>query len=57
MLLRRDKDMRRRRVNKGIVAITFAVGLLVSCFCPPRLLIAVLAFWVIFLGCSYSKNC
>ncbi len=49
--------MRRRRVNKGVVAITFAVGLLVSCFCPPRLLIALLAFWVIVLGFSCSKNC
>lgn len=47
--------MRRRKANKGIVAITFAVGLLVSCFCPPRVLIAVLAIWVIILGCSCSK--
>lgn len=49
------RAMRRRKVNKGIVAITFAVGLLVSCFCPPRVLIAVLAIWVIILGCSCSK--
>lgn len=42
--------MRRKCSNKGIVAITFAIGLIVSCFCPPRFLVAILAVWVIFLG-------
>lgn len=49
--------MRRRRNNKGPVAITFAAGLLVSCFLPPKCLVAVLAIWVIILGCSCSRNC
>lgn len=44
--------MRKRRANKGLIAITFSVGLLVSCFFPPRFLIAVLAVWVIILGAS-----
>ncbi|MBQ8649477.1 MAG: hypothetical protein IJ470_05375 [Clostridia bacterium] len=48
--------MRRRfTINKGLLAVTFAAGLLISCFCPPRFLIAVLAIWVIILGCSCSK--
>ena len=38
--------------NKGIMAFTFASGLLISCFCPPRFLVAVLAVWVIVLGLS-----
>ena len=41
--------------TKGTLAITFAVGLLISCFCPPRFLVAVLAVMrqisVIFLIC------
>ena len=41
--------------NKGMLAVTFAVGLLISCICPPRLLIAVLAIWVIVLGLTASK--
>ncbi len=45
-----------RSNNKGIIAITFAVGLLVSCFCPPKFLVAVLAVWVIFLGIACSKK-
>lgn len=48
--------MRRGRNNKGIIAITFAVGLLISCFLPPKCLVAVLAVWVIILGCSCSKR-
>lgn len=40
--------------NKGILALTFALGLLISCFCPPKFLVAVLAIWVIILGIS---NC
>ena len=47
--------MRRCNFNKGIVGVTFAVGLLISCFCPPRFLVAVLAVWVIILGFSCSK--
>ena len=48
--------MRRRcKVNKGVLAITFAAALLVSCFCPPKILVAVLAVWVIILGISGSR--
>ncbi len=48
--------MRKRfTLNKGFVAISFAGGLLISCFCPPRFLIAVLAIWVIILGFSCAK--
>ncbi len=46
---------RNRRINKGALAVTFAIGLLISCFCPPRFLVAVLAVWVIILGLSCSK--
>ena len=42
--------------NRGIIALTFALGLLISCFCPPRLLVAVLAIWVIVLAISACKN-
>lgn len=42
--------------NKGLIAITFAIGLLISCFCPPRFLVAVLAIWVIILGISCTKH-
>ena len=49
--------MRRcRGNNKGVIGITFAAGLLVSCFLPPKLLVAVLAVWVIVLGVACSKN-
>lgn len=41
--------------NKGILALTFACGLLISCFCPPRFLVAVLAIWVIILALSSTK--
>ncbi|MBO4433364.1 MAG: hypothetical protein J5852_07535 [Clostridia bacterium] len=44
------------RNNKGVIGVTFAVGLLVSCFLPPKLLVAVLAIWVIILGIACSKN-
>ncbi|MBR7133116.1 MAG: hypothetical protein IKD04_06240 [Clostridia bacterium] len=48
--------MRKRcNFNKGILALTFACGLLISCFCPPRFLVAVLAIWVIILGLSCSR--
>lgn len=46
----------RRHFNKGLLALTFALGLLISCFCPPRFLVAVLAIWVIILGISNCKN-
>ncbi len=45
--------MRKRSgFNKGAMGLTFAMGLLISCFCPPRLLVAILAVWVIILGFS-----
>ena len=45
--------MRRHHgINKGFIAIAFAGGLLISCFCPPKLLVGVLAIWVIILGFS-----
>jgi len=47
--------MRKKSVNKGLITITFALGLLISCFCPPKFLVAVLAFWVIILGISCCK--
>ena len=48
--------MRRRcNCNKGLLALTFALGLLISCFCPPKFLVAVLAVWVIILGVSGQK--
>lgn len=44
----------RKRCNsrKGGFALTFALGLLVSCFCPPKFLVAVLGIWVIILAIS-----
>ncbi|MEE1245493.1 MAG: hypothetical protein UHM16_07505 [Acutalibacteraceae bacterium] len=49
--------MRKHRngFNKGFVAIAFAGGLLISCFCPPKLLVGVLAIWVIVLGFSSTR--
>lgn len=48
--------MRKRfSFNKGFTAIAFAGGMLISCFCPPKFLIAVLAIWVIILGFSSTK--
>ncbi len=41
--------------NKGLTAIAFAVGLLISCFFPPKFLVGVLAIWVIILGCKNIK--
>ncbi len=43
------------KCNRGIVAITFAAGLLISCFCPPKFLVAVLAAWVIILGLTAPR--
>ncbi len=50
--------MRRKsnHTNKGIIAIVFAIGLLVSCFFPPKFLVGILAVWVIILGFSCSKH-
>ncbi len=48
--------MRKRVMNKGVVTITFALGLLISCFCPPKFLVAVLAVWVIILGITCCKQ-
>ncbi len=45
----------RRGVNKGLLALTFALGLLISCFCPPKFLVAVLSIWVIILGLSSCR--
>ncbi len=48
--------MRQRgRSGKGLFAVTFALGLIISCFCPPKFLIAVLAVWVIILGLTSCK--
>ncbi len=47
----------RRRCNSGkcTIALTFALGLLISCFCPPRFLVAVLCIWVIILALIKNK--
>ena len=42
--------------NKGALALTFAFGLLISCFCPPKFLVGVLAIWVIILGISCCRH-
>lgn len=49
------KCRRKIKCSKGVVAVTFAIGLLISCFCPPKFLVAVLAVWVIILGITASK--
>lgn len=49
--------MRRRcGFNKGILALTFALGLLISCFCPPKFLVGILAVWIIIL-CVPNFKC
>lgn len=50
--------MRRRNngTNKGVIGIVFALGLLISCFCPPKFLVGILAIWVIILGISCCKH-
>lgn len=50
--------MRRRGngANKGLIGIVFALGLLISCFCPPKFLVGILAIWVIILGISCCKH-
>lgn len=47
--------MHRRGCNKGVISISFALGLLLSCFCPNEILIAALAVTVIVLGISCVK--
>ncbi|MEE0946395.1 MAG: hypothetical protein U0M42_06190 [Acutalibacteraceae bacterium] len=47
--------MRRKPINKGVIAVSFSVGLLLSCFCSARVLIAILAIAVIILGCSFAR--
>ena len=45
--------MRKRcHFGKGPLALTFAIGMLVSCFCPLKFLVAVLSIWVIVLALS-----
>lgn len=50
--------MRRKsnNTNKGLIAIVFSLGLLISCFCPPKFLVGILAIWVIVLGISCCKH-
>lgn len=47
--------MRKKSDNKGLVAIAFAIGLLVACFASSRFLIAILACTVIILGISFVR--
>ena len=47
--------MRKKGPNRGLITIAFALGLILSCFCPPKFLIAVLAVWIILLGISCCK--
>lgn len=44
--------MRRKKVNKGAIAIAFGVGFILACCCPSGLTIAVLAIAVIIMGIS-----
>ena len=46
---------RSRNLNRGLIGATFAAGLIICCFCPPKILIAILAIWVIVLGLSYRR--
>ncbi len=46
---------RRCGAKKGLLALAFASGMALSCFCPPRFLVAVLAIWVIILGLSSCR--
>ena len=50
--------MRKRcnNTNKGLIGIVFALGLLISCFCPLKFLVGILAIWVIVLGVSCCKH-
>ncbi len=51
--------MRRRcnnHTNKGLIAIVFALGLLIACFCPTKFLVGILAIWVIILGVSCCRH-
>jgi len=42
--------------NKCSCALSFAGGLIASCFLPPKFLVAVLAVWVIVLALSGGKR-
>jgi len=49
-------EMRKRcGINKGILAIAFALGIALACICPSEFLVAVLAVAVIVLGISCLK--
>lgn len=48
--------MRGRRDRKGCFAVAFAFGLLVAFFCPPKIIIAILAVVVIILGIVCIKS-
>lgn len=42
-------------INKGILAIAFALGIALACICPSEFLVAILAIAVIVLGISCLK--
>ncbi len=46
---------RKNGFNRGVLALTFALGILISCFCPPKFLIGVLGVWVVILCLPCSK--
>ncbi len=56
-MLMKGEELMRRRCNggKATIALTFAIGLLISCFCPPRFLVAVLCIWVIILALTRNR--
>ena len=45
----------RRNFGKCTVALTLAIGMLLSCFCPPKFLVAVLCIWVIILALAKNR--
>ena len=47
--------MRSSTGNKGALAVALGVGLLFACYCPPHILIALLAVVVILLGIAFVK--
>ena len=49
------KMRKRCGINKGILAIAFALGIALACICPSEFLVAVLAVAVIVLGISCLK--
>ncbi|MGN1080652.1 MAG: hypothetical protein ACI4QV_01040 [Acutalibacteraceae bacterium] len=42
--------------KSGLIAIAFGAGLLVSCFCPAEVMVAVLAIALIIVGISYLRT-